>query len=128
MDLHTKAMHTKAMMLGIIRENVIKAEVDFIKKNKELDDQKHQEFEKFRKKVAESVKDIPEDEFASFATACLGTMSDELNSLMIAGYVSEHENTSKARKNEFLLMAMVSSGIIDANELAKKMFPDGFDE
>ena len=121
-------LHTKAMMLGIIRGNVIKAEEDFIKKNKELDDQKHQEFEKFRKKVAESVKDIPEDEFASFATACLGTMSDELNSLMIAGYVSEHENMSQTRKNEFLLMAMVSSGIIDAEELAKKMFPDGFDE
>lgn len=121
-------LHTKAMMLGIIRENVINAEVDFIKKNKELDEQKHLEFEKFRKKVAESVKDIPEDEFASFATACLGTMSDELNSLMIAGYVSEHENMSQVRKNEFLLMAMVSSGIIDANELAKKMFPDGLDE
>lgn len=121
-------LHTKAMMLGIIRENVIKAKVDFIKKNKELDKQKHLEFEKFRKKVAESVKDIPEDEFASFATACLGTMSDELNSLMIAGYVSEHENMSQVRKNEFLLMAMVSSGIIDADELAKKMFPDGFDE
>ena len=86
------------------------------------------EFEKFSKKVAESVKDISEDEFASFATACLGTMSNELNSLMIAGYVSEHENMSQSRKNEFLLMAMVSSGIIDAEELAKKMFPDGFDE
>lgn len=121
-------LHTKAIMLGIIRENVIKAEVDFIKKNKELDKQKHLEFEKFRKKVAELVKDIPEDEFASFATACLGTMSNELNSLMIAGYVSEHENMSQVRKNEFLLMAMVSSGIIDADELAKKMFPDGFDE
>lgn len=121
-------LHTKAMMLGIIRENVIKAEADFIKKNKELDKQKHLEFEKFRKKVAESVKDIPEDEFASFATACLGTMSNELNSLMIAGYVSEHENMSQTRKNEFLLMAMVSSGIIDADELAKKIFPDGFDE
>lgn len=80
------------------------------------------------KKVAESVKDIPEDDFASFATACLGTMSNELNSLMIAGYVSEHKNMSQVRKNEFLLMAMVSSGIIDADELAKKMFPDGFDE
>lgn len=121
-------LHTKAMMFGIVRENVVKAEADFIKKNKELDKQKHLEFEKFRKKVAESVKDIPEDDFASFATACLGTMSNELNSLMIVGYVSEHENMSQARKNEFLLMAMVSSGIIDADELAKKMFPDGFDE
>lgn len=121
-------LHTKAMMLGLVRDNAIKAEADFIKKNKELDNQKHLEFEKFRKKVAELVKDIPEDEFASFATACLGTMSNELNSLMIAGYVSEHENMSQARKNEFLLMAMVSSGIIDADELAKKMFPDGFDE
>ena len=121
-------LHTKEMMLGIIRENVIKAEVDFIKKNKELDKQKHLEFEKFRKKVAELVKDIPEDEFASFATACLGTMSNELNSLMITGYVQEHENMGQARKNEFLLMAMVSSGIIDSDELAKKMFPDGFDE
>ena len=121
-------LHTKAMMFGIIRDNAIKAEADFIKKIKELDDQKHQEFEKFRKKVAELVKDIPEEDFASFATACLGTMSNELNSLMIAGYVSEHENMSQTRKNEFLLMAMVSSGIIDADELAKKMFPDGFDE
>lgn len=121
-------LHTKAMMFGIVRDNAIKAEADFIKKIKELDDQKHQEFEKFRKKVGESVKDIPEDDFASFATACLGTMSNELNSLMIASYVSKHENMSQARKNEFLLMAMVSSGIIDADELAKKMFPDGFDE
>lgn len=121
-------LHTKAMMLGLVRDNVIKAEADFIKKNKELDKQKHLEFEKFRKKVGELVKDIPEDEFASFATACLGTMSDELNSLMIAGYVSEHKNMSQTRKNEFLLMAMVSSGMIDADELAKKMFPDGFDE
>ena len=121
-------LHTKVMMLGTIRENVIKAEVDFIKKNKELDKQKHLEFEKFRKKVGESVKDIPEDDFASFATACLGTMSNELNSLMITGYVSEHKEMSQTRKNEFLLMAMVSSGIIDADELAKKMFPDGFDE
>lgn len=121
-------LHTKAMMFGIVRDNAIKAEADFIKKIKELDDQKHQEFEKFRKKVGESVKDIPEDDFASFATACLGTMSNELNSLMITGYVSEHENMSQTRKNEFLLMAMVSSGIIDAEELAKKMFPDGFDE
>lgn len=121
-------LHTKAMMFGIVRDNAIKAEADFIKKIKELDDQKHQEFEKFRKKVGESVKDIPEDDFASFATACLGTMSNELNSLMITGYVSEHENMSQARKNEFLLMAMVSSGIIDADELAKKMFPDGFDD
>lgn len=121
-------LHTKAMMLGIVRDNVIKAEADFIKKNKELDKQKHLEFEKFRKKVAESVKDIPEDDFASFATACLGTMSNELNSLMIVEYVSEHENMSQARKNESLLMAMVSSGIIDADELAKKMFPNGFDE
>lgn len=121
-------LHTKAMMFGIVRDNAIKAEADFIKKIKELDDQKHQEFEKFRKKVGESVKEIPEDDFASFATACLGTMSNELNSLMIAGYVSEHENMSQARKNEFLLMATVSSGIIDADELAKRMFPDGFDE
>lgn len=121
-------LHTKAMMFGIVRDNAIKAEADFIKKIKELDDQKHQEFEKFRKKVGESVKDISEDDFASFATACLGTMSNELNSLMIASYVSKHENMSQARKNEFLLMAMVSSGIIDADELAKKMFPDGFDE
>lgn len=121
-------MHTKAMMFGIVRDSAIKAEAEFIKKIKELDDQKHQEFEKFRKKVGESVKEIPEDDFASFATACLGTMSNELNSLMIAGYVSEHENMSQVRKNEFLLMAMVSSGIIDADELAKKMFPDGFDE
>lgn len=121
-------LYEKAKALGVIRENVIKAESDFVKKNKELDKQKHLEFEKFRKKVAELVKDIPEDEFASFATACLGTMSDELNSLMIAGYVSEHENMSQTRKNEFLIMAMVSSGMIDANELAKKMFPDEFDE
>lgn len=121
-------LHTKTMMFNIVRGNAIKAESDFVKKIKELDDQKHLEFEKFRKKVAESVKDIPEDDFASFATACLGTMSNELNSLMIAEYVSEHENMSKARKNEFLLMAMVSSGMIDADELAKKMFPDGFDE
>lgn len=121
-------LYEKAKALGIIRENVIKAESDFVKKNKELDKQKHLEFEKFRKKVAELVKDIPEDEFASFATACLGTMSDELNSLMIAGYVSEHENMSQSHKNEFLLMAMVSSGMIDAEELAKKMFPDEFDE
>ena len=121
-------LHTKAMMFGIVRDNAIKAEADFLKKIKELDDQKHQEFEKFRKKVGESVKEIPEDDFASFATACLGTMSNELNSLMITGYVSEHENMSQARKNEFLIMAMVSSGIIDADELAKRMFPDGFDE
>ncbi len=121
-------LYEKAKALGVIRENVIKAESDFVKKNKELDKQKHLEFEKFRKKVAELVKDIPEDEFASFATACLGTMSDELNSLMIAGYVSEHENMSQTRKNEFLIMAMVSSGMIDADELAKKMFPDEFDE
>lgn len=117
-------MHTKVMMLGVIRENCIEAEADFVKKIKELDDQKHQEFEKFRKKVAESVKDIPEGEFASFATACLGTMSDELNSLMIAGYVSEHENMSQIRKNEFLLMAMVSSGALDANEVGRALFPD----
>lgn len=121
-------LYEKAKALGVIRENVIKAESDFVKKNNELDKQKHLEFEKFRKKVAELVKDIPEDEFASFATACLGTMSDELNSLMIAGYVSEHENMSQTRKNEFLIMAMVSSGMIDADELAKKMFPDEFDE
>ena len=121
-------LYEKAKALSVIRENVIKAESDFVKKNKELDKQKHLEFEKFRKKVAELVKDIPEDEFASFATACLGTMSDELNSLMIAGYVSEHENMSQSHKNEFLLMAMVSSGMIDADELAKKMFPDEFDE
>lgn len=121
-------LHTKAIMLGIIRDNVIKAEADFIKKNKELDKQKHLEFEKFRKKVGESVKDISEDDFASFATACLGTMSDELNSLMISSYVSEHKDMSQIRKNEFLLMAMVSSGMVDAEELAKKMFPDGLDE
>lgn len=119
-------MHTKAMMVGIIRDNVVKAEADFLKKIKELDRQKHLEFEKFSKKVGESVKDIPEDEFASFATACLGTMSNELNSLMIVGYIREHENMSQARKNEFLLMAMVSSGMINADELAKKMFPDEF--
>lgn len=117
-------LYEKVKALGVIRENVIKAEFDFVKKNEELNKQKHLEFEKFRKKVAELVKDIPEDEFASFVTACLGTMSNELNSLMIAGYVSEHENMSKSHKNEFLLMAMVSSGMIDANELAKKMFPD----
>ncbi len=121
-------MHTKAMMLGIVRGNVIKAEADFIKKVKELNDQKHLEFERFKEKVGGLVKDIPEDEFASFATACLGIMSDNLNALMIASYVSEHENMSQVRKNEFLLMAMVSSGMIDADELAKKMFPDGFDE
>lgn len=121
-------LYEKAKALGIVRENVIKAESDFVKKNKELDKQKHLEFEKFRKKVAELVKDIPEDEFAPFATACLGTMSNELNSLMIAGYVSEHENMSQSHKNEFLIMAMVSSGMIDAEELAKKMFPDEFDE
>lgn len=121
-------LYEKAKALGIVRENVIKAESDFVKKNKELDKQKHLEFEKFRKKVAELVKDIPQDEFASFATACLGTMSNELNSLMIAGYVSEHENMSQTRKNKFLIMAMVSSGMIDADELAKKMFPDEFDE
>ena len=121
-------LYEKAKALGVIRGNVIKAESDFVKKNKELDKQKHLEFEKFRKNVAELVKDIPEDEFAAFATACLGTMSDELNSLMIAGYVSEHENMSQTRKNEFLIMAMVSSGMIDADELAKKMFPDEFDE
>ena len=121
-------LYEKAKALGIVRENVIKAESDFVKKNKELDKQKRLEFEKFRKNVAELVKEIPEDEFASFATACLGTMSDELNSLMIAGYVSEHEDMSQTRKNEFLLMAMVSSGMIDADELAKKMFPDEFDE
>lgn len=118
----------KAKALGIVRENVIKAEADFVKKNEELNKQKHLEFEKFRKKVAELVKDIPEDEFASFATDCLGTMSGELNSLMIAGYVSEHENMSQSHKYEFLLKAMVSSGMIDAEELAKKMFPDEFDE
>ena len=121
-------LHTKAMMWGIVRSNAIKVESDFVKKIKELDDQKHQEFEKFRKKVGELVKDIPEEDFASFATACLGTMSNELNSLMIAEYVSEHENMSKARKDEFLIMAMVSSGMIDADDLAKKMFPDEFDE
>ena len=121
-------LHTKAMMFGIVRSNAIKVESDFVKKIKELDDQKHQEFEKFRKKVGELVKDIPEEDFASFATACLGTMSNELNSLMIAEYVSEHENMSKARKDEFLIMAMVSSGMIDADDLAKKMFPDEFDE
>lgn len=121
-------MHTKNILWGIVRGNVVKAEADFIKKVKELNDQKHLEFEKFRKRVGESVKDIPEDDFASFATACLGTMTDELNSLMIVSYISEHENMSQVRKNEFLLMAMVSSGMIDADELAKKMFPDGFDE
>lgn len=121
-------LYEKAKVLGIVRENVIKAEDDFIKKNKELDKQKHLEFEKFRKKIGELVKDISEDDFASFATACLGTMSDELNSLMIASYISEHENMSQVRKNEFILMAMVSSGMIDADELAKKMFPDGLDE
>lgn len=121
-------LHTKAMMFGIVRSNAIKVESDFVKKIKELDDQKHQEFEKFRKKVGELVKDIPEDDFASFATACLGTMSNELNSLMIAEYVSGHENMSKVRKDEFLIMAMVSSGMIDADDLAKKMFPDEFDE
>lgn len=121
-------LYEKAKALGAIRENVIKAESDFVKKNEELNKQKHLEFEKFRKNVAELVKDIPEDEFAAFATACLGTMSNELNSLMIAGYVSEHENMSQSHKNEFLLMAMVSSGMIDADELAKKMFPDEFDE
>lgn len=120
--------HTKVILLGTIRESVIKAEMEFVKKLEELDEQKHLEFEKFRKKVAESVKDISEDEFASFATACLGTMSDKLNSLMITSYVSEHENMSQVRKNKFLLMAMVSSGMIDANELAKHMFPDGLDE
>lgn len=128
-------LHTKAIMLRTIRKDAIKAEKEFVGKIEELDNQieelnkqKHLEFEKFRKNVAELVKDIPEDEFASFATACLGTMSDNLNSLMIAGYVSEHENMSQTRKNEFLLMAMVSCGMIDADELAKKMFPDGFDE
>ena len=121
-------LYEKAKALGIVRENVIKAEADFVKKNEELNKQKHLEFEKFRKNVAELVKDIAEDEFAAFATACLGTMSNELNSIMIAGYVSEHENMSQSHKNEFLLMAMVSSGIIDAEELAKKMFPDEFDE
>lgn len=120
-------LHEKAIMLGIVRDNVIKAEADFKKKIDELDNQKHLEFEKFRKMVGEFVKDIPEDEFASFATACLGTMSDNLNSLMIASYVSEHENMNQFRKNEFLIMSMVSSGMIDAEELAKKMFPDGFD-
>ena len=117
-------MHTKVMMLGVIRENCIEAETDFVKKIKELDDQKHQEFERFKKKVGELVKDIPEDEFASFATACLGTMSDNLNALMIASYVSEHENMSQNRKNEFLLMAMVSSGALDANEVGRALFPD----
>ena len=121
-------LHTKAMMFGIVRSNAIKVESDFVKKIKELDDQKHQEFEKFRKKVGELVKDIPEEDFASFATACLGTMSNELNSLMIVEYVSGHENMSKVRKDEFLIMAMVSSGMIDADDLAKKMFPDEFDE
>ena len=121
-------MHTKAIVLGVIRKNVIEAETDFINKAKELDNQKHLEFERFKEKVGGLVKDIPEDEFASFATACLGIMSDNLNALMIASYVSEHENMSQVRKNEFLLMAMVSSGMIDADELAKKMFPDGFDE
>lgn len=121
-------LHTKAMMFGIVRSNAIKVESDFVKKIKELDDQKHQEFEKFRKKVGELVKDIPEEDFASFATACLGTMSNELNSLMIAEYVHGHENMSKVRKDEFLIMAMVSSGMIDADDLAKKMFPDEFDE
>ena len=117
-------LHTKAMMFGIVRSNAIKVESDFVKKIKELDDQKHQEFEKFRKKVGELVKDIPEDEFASFATACLGTMSDNLNAFMIASYVSEHENMSQNRKNEFLLMAMVSSGALDANEVGRALFPD----
>lgn len=121
-------LHERAMMLGLVRDNVIKAETDFVKKIEELNKQKQLEFEKFSKKVGELVRDIPEDEFASFATTCLGTMSDTLNSLMISSYVSEHENMSQVRKNEFLLMAMVSSGMIDANELAKKMFPDGFDE
>ena len=121
-------LHTKAMMFGIVRSNAIKVESDFVKKIKELDDRKHQEFENFRKKVAELVKDIPEEDFASFATACLGTMSNELNSLMIAEYVSGHENMSKVRKDEFLIMAMVSSGMIDADDLARKMFPDEFDE
>lgn len=117
-------LHTKAMMLGVIRQSCIEAEEEFTKKLEELENQKHLEFERFKKKVSELVKDIPEEDFGKFATACLGTMSNELNSLMIAGYVSEHENMSQTRKNEFLLMAMVSSGMIDADELAKKMFPD----
>lgn len=121
-------MHTKAMMLGVIRENVIEAETDFIKKIKELDDQKHLEFERFKKKVGGLVKDIPEEDFASFATACLGTMSDNLNAMMIASYVSEHDNMSQIRKNEFLIMVMVSSGALDANEVGKALFPNEFDE
>lgn len=113
-------LHTKEMMFGIVRGNVIKAEADFIKKIGELDNQKHLEFEEFRKKVAESVKDIPEEDFVSFATDCalFGIMSNKLNSLMIAEYVSGHENMSKVRKNELLSMAMVLSG----------MFSDEFDE
>lgn len=128
-------LHTKAIMLRTIRKDAIKAEKEFVGKIKELDNQieelnkqKHLEFETFEKKIEDLVKDIPEDDFASFATACLGTMSDNLNSLMIASYVKGHKNMSQVRKNEFLIMAMVSCGMIDADELEKKMFPDGFDE
>lgn len=117
-------LHTKAMMLGVIRQSCIEAEEEFAKKLEELENQKHLEFERFKKKVSELVKDIPEEDFGKFATACLGTMSDNLNAMMIASYVSEHENMSQTRKNEFLLMAMVLSGELDANEVGKALFPD----
>lgn len=123
-------LHTKVILLNNIRENAIKAEEEFTKKLEELEKQKHLEFERFQEKIEDLVKDIPEDEFGKFATACLGTMSDNLNSLMIASYIKGHENMNSARRREFLIMAGVSAGVLDANKVAKDLglFPDGFDE
>ena len=120
-------LNTKVILLSNIRKNAIKAEDDFRKKLEELDKQKHLEFERFEKKIEDLVKDIPEEDFASFVTACLGTMSDSLNAMMIASYVKGHENMNPARKKEFLIMAALSAGALDTNEVEKALFPDGFD-
>lgn len=128
-------LHKKIMMMNDIRENAIKAESEFLEKIKELEEEldkrRHSEFEKLEAQIEELVKDIPEDEFGKFATACLGTMSDNLNSLMIASYVKVHEkDMHPVRKHEFLIMSAVSAGVLDAKQVAKDMglFPDGFDE
>ena len=117
-----------------IMENAIKAESEFLGKLRELDEEmnkkRHSEFERLEAKIEGLVKDIPEDEFGKFATDCLGTMSDNLNSLMIASYVKVHEEMHPVLKHEFLIMSAVSAGVLDAKEVAKEMglFPDGFDE
>ena len=128
-------LHKKIMMMNDIRENAIKAESEFLEKIKKLDEEldkrRHSEFEKLEAQIEELVKDIPEDEFGKFATDCLGTMSDNLNSLMIASYVKVHEkDMHPVRKHEFLVMSAVSAGVLDAKQIAKDMgwLPDGFDE